>query len=74
MYFIAYYKKNIIVGDKMEKKNTKITGLSKEDKELLELIHQSNLTIDDIKWLKNKRTFKKFIPWRTLYIILALLS
>lgn len=45
----------------MEKKNTKTTGLSKEDKELLELIHQSNLTIDDIKWLKNKRSFKRFI-------------
>lgn len=37
------------------------SSLSDEDKELLKLIHQSNLTIDDIRWLKNKKRFKRFL-------------
>lgn len=36
-------------------------NISDEDKKLLELIHQSNITIDDIKWLKTKKNFKKYV-------------
>ena len=36
-------------------------NISKEDMELLKLIHQSNITIDDIRWLNSKRRFKRYV-------------
>ena len=36
-------------------------GLSSEDRALLELIHQSNITLNDIKWLNSKKKFKRYI-------------
>ncbi len=42
-------------------KNYNYEGLSNEDKKLLELIHQSNITIKDIRWLRNKKRFQRYI-------------
>ena len=42
-------------------KNYNYEGLSNEDRKLLELIHQSNITIKDIRWLRNKKRFKRYI-------------
>lgn len=41
--------------------NKKYENLSREDRVLLELIHQSHITIDDIRWLKNKKRFKRYV-------------
>lgn len=37
------------------------TEISNNDLKLLEIIHKCDLSSEDIKWLKNKRRFKKFI-------------
>ena len=42
-------------------KNNLSKNMSNDDKNLLEVINASCLTVDDIKWLKNKRWFKRFI-------------
>ena len=41
--------------------NKKYENLSREDRVLLELIHQSHITIDDIRWLKSKKRFKRHV-------------
>ena len=41
--------------------NKKYENLSREDRVLLELIHQSHITIDDIRWLKSKKRFKRYV-------------
>ena len=45
----------------MDKKDNKINNVSPQDLELLEIIKSSYLTLDDVKWLKSKRWFKRFI-------------
>ena len=32
-----------------------------DDKSLLDVINSSYLTLDDVRWLKNKRWFKRFL-------------
>ncbi len=43
-----------------EKKEILDNDFSFEDKSLLDVINASYLSIEDIKWLKSKRWFKRF--------------
>lgn len=45
----------------MDKKDNKINNVSPQDLELLEIIKSSYLTLDDVKWLKSRRWFKRFL-------------
>lgn len=38
-----------------------LKNISPDDKSLLEVLNTSYLSIDDVKWLKSKRWFKRFL-------------